>query len=84
MAMQKASPAVLILYPCDTPDSHSAIQALVSSLVPRGNPNAETPSKEDVSRLSDKLKELLGDSDIQQDTARNNERGEVCVHADME
>jgi hypothetical protein len=79
--MQKVRPA-LILSPCDTPHSHSAIQALVSSLVPRGDP--ETSSREDVSQLSDKLKELLGDSDIPQDTARHNERGEVCAHADME
>jgi hypothetical protein len=63
---------------------HLAIQALVSSLVPRRDPNPETPSREDISRLSDKLTELLGGADIPQDTARRNERGEVCAHAGMQ
>ncbi|KAH9070957.1 hypothetical protein EDB83DRAFT_2365537 [Lactarius deliciosus] len=42
-----------------------ALQALVSSLNPEGASNADTLSKEDVSKLSDKLKELLG-SDLPQ------------------
>jgi hypothetical protein len=69
----------LISSPRDLPDSDSAIQALVNSFAPGANSSAETPSREDVSRLSDKLKDLLSDSDLPQDTARRNERGEVCA-----
>jgi hypothetical protein len=61
-------------------DSDLALQALVNSLASAGNSTAETPSREDVSRLSDKLKELLGDSDLPQVTAQ---RSEVCAHAGM-
>jgi hypothetical protein len=61
-------------------DSDLALQALVSSLASAGNSTVETPSREDVSRLSDKLKELLGDPDLPQVTAQ---RSEVCAHASM-
>ncbi|KAI0253519.1 hypothetical protein BJV78DRAFT_1360116 [Lactifluus subvellereus] len=54
-----------------------ALQAIVSSLAPGGSSSAATPSKEDVSDLSEKLKELLGDADLPQGTARRSERREL-------
>lgn len=69
----------LIPFSADLPDSDSALQALVSSLAPGGTSSAASPSKEDVSKISDKLKELLGDADLPQAAARRSERGEVCA-----
>lgn len=61
------------------------LQSLVSTLAPRESASAEIPSKEDVSKLSDKLKELLGDVDPSPDTVvQRNEKGEVCVYAGTE
>jgi hypothetical protein len=55
------------------------LQSLVSTLAP-GDASAEVPSKEDVSKLSDKLKQLLGDVDPPSGTVvQRNEKGEVCV-----
>src|SRR5579863_6632721 len=62
------------------PDSDTALQALVSSLAPGENSSAKTPSREDVSKLSDKLKELLSDVDPPQEAVQRNERGEVCTY----
>jgi hypothetical protein len=55
--------------PCPyyVPDSDSALQALLSSLTPG---SADALSKEDVSKLSEKFKELLGGADLP----------EVCVY----
>jgi hypothetical protein len=66
------------------PDSDTALQALVSSLAPGQNPGSKTPSKEDVSKLSDKLKELLGDVDSPQEAVQRNERGEVCTYTGVD
>lgn len=54
-------------------------QSLVSTLAPGDSAGAEIPSKEDVSKLSDKLKQLLGDVDPPAGTVQRNEKGEVCV-----
>ncbi|KAN0127990.1 hypothetical protein V8E53_014167 [Lactarius tabidus] len=53
-----------------------ALQALVSSLAPGGASSADSLSKEDVTKLSEKLKELLGDADLPQGGVQTNERGE--------
>ena len=56
------------------------LQSLVSTLVPGESASAEVPSKEDVSKLSDKLKQLLGDVDPPTGTVvQRNEKGQVCV-----
>ena len=60
------------------PDSDAALQALVSSLAPGSASSADALSKEDVSKLSEKLKELLGGADLPQGAVQPNERGEVC------
>jgi hypothetical protein len=60
------------------------LQSLVSSLAPRESASAEIPSKEDVSKLSDKLKQLLGDVDQPPGPVQRNERGEVCVYTGAE
>ena len=61
------------------------LQSLVSTLAPGESASAEIPSKEDVSKLSDKLKQLLGDVDPQVGTVvQRNEKGEVCVCAGTE
>jgi hypothetical protein len=67
------------------PDSDTALQALVSSLAPGQNSSVvKTPSKGDVSKLSDKLKESLGDVDPPQEAAQRNERGEVCTYTGVD
>jgi len=66
------------------PDSDTALQALVSPLAPGQNSSAKTPSKEDVSKLSDKLKEPLGDVDPPQEAVRRNERREVCTYTGVD
>ncbi|KAI9451330.1 hypothetical protein BJY52DRAFT_1298614 [Lactarius psammicola] len=53
-----------------------ALQALVSSLTPGGASSADTLSKEDVSKLSEKFKELLGGVDLPEGAMQRNERGE--------
>ena len=64
----------------DIPDSDAVLRSLASTLVPGESASAEIPSKEDVSKLSDKLKQLLGDVDQSADTVvQRNEKGEVCV-----
>lgn len=68
----------------DIPYSATALQAFVSSLAPGENPNTKTPSKEDVTKLSDKLKELLGDVDASQGTTQRNGQGEVCIYTGVE
>lgn len=68
----------------DIPDSDTALQAFVSSLAPGETSNTKTPSKEDVTKLSDKLKGLLGDVDVSQGTTQRNEQGEVCIHTGVE
>ena len=60
------------------------LQSLVSSLAPGESASAEIPSKEDVSKLSDKLKELLGDVDLPPGSVQRNERGEVCAYTGVE
>lgn len=60
------------------PDSNTALQALVTSLAPGESSSTKIPSKE-VLKLSDKLKELLGDADGSQRAVQRNERGEVCI-----
>jgi hypothetical protein len=56
------------------------LQSLVSTLDPGESASTEIPSKEDVSKLSDKLKQLLGDVDPPSGTVvQRNEKGEVCV-----
>lgn len=56
------------------------LQSLVSTLAPGESASAEIPSKEDVSKLSDKLKQVLGDVDPSAGTVvQRNEKGEVCV-----
>ena len=61
------------------------LQSLVSTLAPGESANAEIPSKEDVSKLSDKLKQLLGDVDPPAGTVvQRNEKGEVCACAGRE
>jgi hypothetical protein len=62
----------------------TALQALVSPLAPGENSSARTPSKEDISKLSDKLKELLGDADTPQEAVQRNERGEVCTYTGID
>lgn len=57
----------------------TALQALVSSLAPGGASSADSLSKEDVTKLSEKLKDLLGDADLPQGGVKSNERGEVCL-----
>lgn len=53
------------------------LQSLVRTIAPT---SAEIPSKEDVSKLSDKLKQLLGDVDPPAGTVvQRNEKGEVRV-----
>jgi hypothetical protein len=60
-------------------------QSLVSTLAPGESDSVETPSKEDVSKLSVKLKQLLGDVDPPAGTVvQRNEKGEVCVYARTE
>jgi len=66
---------------CDIPNSDTALQALISSLAPGESSTAKTPSKEDISKLSDKLKGLLGDVDSPQGAVQ---RGEVCIYTDAE
>ena len=67
------------------PNSDAVLQSLVSTLAPGESASAEIPSKEDVSKLSDKLKQLLGDADPSADTiVQRNEKGEVCVYAGTE
>jgi hypothetical protein len=44
----------------------------------------KTPSKEDVTKLSDKLKEILGDVEAPQGTTQRNEQGEVCIYTGVE
>jgi hypothetical protein len=68
----------------DIPDSDTALQAFVSSLAPGESSDMKTPSKEDVTKLSDKLKELLGDVDAPQGTTQRNEQGEVCIYTGVE
>jgi hypothetical protein len=72
-------PSCLRFYGLPFPDSDTALQALVSSLAPGGASGAESLSKEDVTKLSEKLKELLGDADLPQGGVQTNERGEVRV-----
>jgi hypothetical protein len=56
------------------------LQSLVSALAPGEGASAEIPSKEDVSKLSDKLKQLLSDVDpLACTVVQRNEKGEVCV-----
>jgi hypothetical protein len=64
----------------DVPDSDAVLQSLVSSLAPGESASADIPSKEDVSKLSDKLKQLLGDVDPPPGPVQRDERGEVCVY----
>ena len=68
------------------PDSDIALHTLVSSLSPGENSSAKIPSKEDVSKLSDKLIEALrvGDVDPPQEAVQRNERGEVCTHTGVD
>lgn len=68
----------------DIPNSNTALQAFVSSLAPGENSNTKTPSKEGVTKLSDKLKELLGDVDASRGTTQRNEQGEVCIYTGVE
>jgi len=69
----------------DNPDSDAVLQSLVSTLVPGESPSTEIPSKEDVSKLSNKIKELLGDVDLPAGTiVQRNEKGEVCVSTGVE
>lgn len=61
------------------------LQSLVSTLAPGESDSVENPSEEDVSKLSDKLKQLLGDVDPPGGTVvQRNEKGEVCVCAGTE
>lgn len=60
------------------------LQSLVSSLAPGESASGEIPSKEDVSKLSDKLKQLLGDVDQPPEPVQRNEQGEVCVYIGAE
>jgi hypothetical protein len=56
------------------------LQSLVSTLNPGESASEEIPSKEDVSKLSDKVKQLLGDVDPPAGTVvQRNGKGEVCV-----
>lgn len=69
----------------DIPDSDAVLQSLVSTLAPGESASAEIPSKEDVSKLPDKLKQLLGDVDPPAGTVgQRNENGDVCVCAGTE
>ena len=68
----------------DIPYSDTALQAFVGSLAPGENSNTKTPSKEDVTKLSDKLKDLLGDVDASQGTTQRNEQGKVCIYTGVE
>jgi|SRR5712671_1681431 len=65
-------------------NSDPALRALVNSLAPGQTSCPETPSNEDISVLSEKLKELLGDADPPQEGVQRNERGEVCLISDAE
>jgi hypothetical protein len=61
------------------------LRSLVSALAHGEGASAETPSKEDVSKLSDKLKQLLGDADPPAGAVeQRNEKGEVCVRTGAE
>lgn len=54
------------------------LQSLVSTLAPGESDSVENPSEEDVSKLSDKLKQLLGDVDPPAGTVvQRNEKGEL-------
>lgn len=69
----------------DNPDSDAVLQSLVSTLAPGESPSTEIPSKEDVSKLSNKIKELLGDVDPPAgNIVQRNEKGEVCVSTGVE
>jgi hypothetical protein len=59
------------------------LKSLVSSLAPGEGTSAETQSKDDVSKLSDKLQQLLGDVDPPAGIQRN-EKGGVCGYTDAE
>jgi hypothetical protein len=64
----------------DIPDSDAVLRSLVSTLAPGESATAEIPSEEDVSKLSDKLKQVLGDVDPPAGTVvQRNKKGEVCV-----
>ncbi|KAI0261378.1 hypothetical protein BC834DRAFT_1028256 [Gloeopeniophorella convolvens] len=54
-----------------------ALQALVSSLAPDGASSADAISKEDVTKLSEKLEQLLDGADLPQGTERRNEQGQL-------
>lgn len=70
--------------PVYVPDSDTALQALVSPLAPGQNSSARTPSKEDVSKPSDKLKEPLGNVALPQEAVRRNERTEVSTYTGVD
>jgi hypothetical protein len=56
------------------------LRSLVSTLAPGESASAEIASKEDVSKLSDKLNQLFGDVDPPADAVvQRDEKGEVCV-----
>lgn len=58
--------------------SFAALKALISSLSPEDSNQREKLSEEQISRLSERLEQLLGQSDGDMASANRNERGEVC------